>query len=110
MGSIRKRVGDGNIVVWLLIDGDRDRGYCIASLTRDGKGWIDSIFVTEECRGLGFGGRLLQSAITWLDDNGARCKRLTVTPGNDEIIGFYERFGFRPRKIVMESVVDHLTQ
>ena len=90
---------DGILVI--IASDDEDLAYSVATLNGE-EGWIDSIFIVEEHRGRGIGEELMRRSVEWLKDRGAKRILLTVTPGNDSVIGFYERFGFRPRKIVME--------
>jgi ribosomal protein S18 acetylase RimI-like enzyme len=74
-------------------------GYCVSTVDTEGTGEIDSLFVEENCRGRGIGGRLMQAALSWMNERGAKKKHLAVAFGNTAALGFYERFGFYPRNI-----------
>ena len=50
--------------------------------------------VTQDCRGLGLGGALLQNALAWARENGALKVELSVFARNEPAIEFYERHGF----------------
>ena len=78
-------------------------GYCVSTITPSKQGEIDSIFVEEGWRGAGIGDQLMQRAEQWLDASGARMRTLEVTWGNEEVMGFYARRGFLPRRIVLQK-------
>ena len=78
-----------------------DIAYCISTVSTDGCGEVDSIFVEEEFRGRGIGSELLQRALAWLDSCGASSKVVTVAHGNEGALAFYKRFGFHPRTILL---------
>ena len=81
-------------------DGE-DIAYSVSTLNGE-EGWVDSIYIAEEYRGNGIGEELMRRSMDWLKAHGAERIMLTVTPGNDTVIGFYERFGFHPRKLIMQ--------
>jgi diamine N-acetyltransferase len=93
----------------LRIDFARERrtgeltGYCVSSVTRDGKGEIDSIFVKEECRACRVGDSMMKSALAWMDGLQVKRKTLEIIAGNESVHRFYARFGFRTRTIIMEQ-------
>ncbi len=89
----------------LAIVGGSDKavGYCISSITDDMTGEVDSLFVDEACRGLKIGGQLMKNALAWMDEKGVKRKRINVMAGND-VLGFYERFGFKVRSMILEQV------
>jgi ribosomal protein S18 acetylase RimI-like enzyme len=76
-------------------------GYCVATVAGL-VGEIDSLFVKGSYRGKGAGEKLMSLALKWL--RGHRCETLKVSiaEGNEKAIGFYKRFGFAERFIVME--------
>lgn len=55
---------------------------------------LESIAVAEAWRGRGFGRQLLQSAATWVRQQGAQQLRLEVRAGNTAARLLYERAGF----------------
>lgn len=73
-------------------------GYLASSLSPEKLGTVESIFVLEAYRGLGIGESLMNRALAWMDQNGAVEKVLEVTVGNEQVYGFYARFGFMPRQ------------
>ena len=78
-------------------------GYCVSSMGPDMTGEVDSIFVTAAYRGMGIGTALMEGALRWMDDLGAKRKVLSAIVGNEEVHAFYARFGFMPRSVVLEQ-------
>lgn len=76
--------------------------YCIASL-EDGAGEIDSLYVSPDCRGNRVGHRLMETALAWLSGHGCSKIRISVVHGNEQALGFYEKFGFRQRLVILEQ-------
>ncbi|HHT47808.1 MAG TPA: GNAT family N-acetyltransferase [Firmicutes bacterium] len=77
-------------------------GYCIASITDKSRGEIDSIYIEEEYRGCDYGSRLMEESLAWFRDNGITDIVISVAVGNEEVLKFYEKFGFKPRLYVLE--------
>jgi GNAT superfamily N-acetyltransferase len=71
-----------------LLHGDADAG---------GVGEIDSLSVANGTRDKGIGDELMRRAVRWLDEGGAKRKRLGVTVGNEPVLQFCARHGFHPR-------------
>lgn len=87
----------------MLKDGKVYVAYCVTSLAPDGAGEIESIYVDNGFRCLGLGSKLMRDAIKWLDEQGARKKRLWVASGNEQAFHFYERHGFQIRRTELEQ-------
>ncbi len=84
-----------------------DVAYCISTVSANRCGEIDSLFVDEPYRGCGIGSQLLRRALAWLDDAGATSKVVTVANGNEGALALYKRFGFHPRKILLQQRHDN---
>jgi GNAT superfamily N-acetyltransferase len=80
-----------------------DVGYCIASISGENTGEIDSIYIKEAWRKKGIGTRLVSHALAWMDDCGAAKKRVMVAFGHENVFPFYKQFGFYPRLAVLEQ-------
>src|SRR6267142_5318776 len=80
-----------------------DVAYCISTVSRDGCGEMDSMFVEEAFRGRGIGSELVRHALEWLESAGATSKVVTVAFANEEALSFYQRFGFQPRTVLMQQ-------
>jgi putative intracellular protease/amidase/GNAT superfamily N-acetyltransferase len=76
--------------------------YCVASISQDGAGELDSLFVSPSHRRTGVGSALVQRALDWLREAGAVSLRVVVLHDNAEAESFYHRFGFQPRNIELE--------
>jgi diamine N-acetyltransferase len=77
-------------------------GYCISSVSADGEGELESIYVETEFRNSGIGARLAQNSIEWMKSRGCAKISVAVANGNEEAFPFYEKFGFRQRLTVLE--------
>lgn len=77
--------------------------YCISSLGNDHVGEVESIYIEPDYRGLYIGDLLMRNALKWMDDNGAKSKKLSVVAGND-VLGFYEKYGFKVRSMILQQV------
>ena len=77
-------------------------GYCVSARTGEA-GVVESIFIEADYRGQGIGDALMQHTLAWMDDHNVSIKRVVVAAGNEEAFGFYARYGFRPRHIVLQQ-------
>ncbi len=76
-------------------------GYCIATV--DGlAGEIDSLFVKAPYRGKGVGEELMSLALKWLQRHSCQILKVSIAEGNEDAMGFYRRFGFAEKFIVMQ--------
>jgi ribosomal protein S18 acetylase RimI-like enzyme len=82
-------------------EGDKIVGYVIATVSDDGTGEVDSIFVAEDRRTDGVGTALMEGALAWLTGRGCAHVVVGVAEGNEEAFGFYRRFGFVPRMTIL---------
>lgn len=95
---------DGLLRVDIAEDRDTSRniGYCISTI-KENEGEIDSIFVEQDYRSEGIGNAFMERALGWMDDHGVEVKRVAVAAGNEGAFGFYEKYGFLPRQIILEQ-------
>lgn len=101
--AILQRALGGEIHVDLAFDGEMLVGYCVSSIEKVLTGEIDSIFIDSKYRRQGIGRELMQKALTWLDSVGAKKKIVSVGVGNEQAYGFYAKFGFLPRRTMLEQ-------
>jgi ribosomal protein S18 acetylase RimI-like enzyme len=92
--------------VILAADGNRSIGYCVCTISGEGDGEIDSIYVEDGYRRSGIGEGLMNRALAWLTAGGAKKKIVAVAAGNEAAIPFYESFGFMPRMTVLQLAND----
>ena len=76
----------------------------MSSVNSEKIGTVESIFISEKYRGLGIGDSLMCKALVWMDGNGASEKVLEVTVGNEQVYGFYRRYGFLPRQTLLKQL------
>lgn len=77
-------------------------GYCIASITNESKGEIDSIFINSNYRKSGIGSEFMNRSLKWFEESGITNIYVGVVVGNEEVFGFYDKFGFKPRTIYLK--------
>ena len=101
-----ERVADaGTLRLDLAYDKDKRMyiGYCVSSISLEGHGEIESIFIEEAYRSQGIGAALLSASISWMDSAGVVRKRVAVADGNEDSWEFYQKFGFYPRMTLLEQ-------
>ncbi|HMK54057.1 MAG TPA: GNAT family N-acetyltransferase [Methanobacteriaceae archaeon] len=79
-------------------------GYCITTISPEHEGEVDSIYVEKKCRSRGIGDQLMKRSLAWMERKDVKTKEVAVAIGNQEAISFYERYGFRPRIIILKQV------
>ena len=92
------KAGTG-LLASLAISGEGEIGYCISTISTEGQGEVDSIFVVPSARNRGAGSALMAEAVQWFETNFVRIVSVDVAAGNDAAIAFYSRYGFSPRKV-----------
>jgi len=104
--DLKKKAEGGEMRVDFAIDESTRQGiaYIVSTINPAKVGEIDSVFVEEHYRRMGVGGKLMQNALTWMDERGAVEKHVEVSFGNESAWGFYGRFGFLPRKTTLKQV------
>ncbi len=61
------------------------------------EGWMGPLAVRNDRQGLGVGRAIVETAVTWLREQGIRTLGLETMPRTVENIGFYSRLGFVPQ-------------
>ncbi len=93
--------------VRLAVAGSETVGYCVSTLSANGTGEVDSIFVREDHRGMEIGEQLMRDALDWLEARGAASIQVAVVHGNDRALEWYRRFGFAPRIVRMARLKEY---
>ncbi len=93
-------VKDELVVFSSKIDGEAI-GYCIASI-ENGRGELDSLYVKPNHRGRNIGKDLVTSAMTWFEKQNCAEIDIQVAQGNEAVLSFYEKFGFKKRFHVLQ--------
>ena len=96
--ALLKKAGEEGLRIDIACDSthETDVGYCISSVNFNGQGEIDSLFVDRRYRGRNIGQALMHRALAWLQKKRVRRIIVGVATGNEEVFGFYARFGFQP--------------
>jgi diamine N-acetyltransferase len=94
-------LADPAYALWLLVDGDAVAGYALAGpsglphpdvAAQDGE--LKRLYVTPSLHNGGWGGRLFQAALDWLERDGPRTLWISVWSENLGAQRFYARQGF----------------
>ncbi|MCE1253627.1 MAG: GNAT family N-acetyltransferase [Anaerolineae bacterium] len=94
------------LMVCLVVDQNthRDVAYVICSISPDGTGEVDSLYVDAEYRKLGVGDQLMKQSLHWMDNQQVKKRVIAVAEGNEMVLPFYQRYGFFPRKVILEYI------
>ena len=79
-------------------------GYCVSTISEERQGEIDSIYIKPDYRRFGIADNLMKRALHWMDEQLITKRILVVGAENEEVLGFYSKYGFHPRNIVLEQV------
>ena len=93
--SIVRHIENGALLVAIAYCNNLKIGYCISSVV-DGIGEIDSIFVKTGYRKSDVGHKLMEMSLDWMKTNAAKKIVVKVSVGNEEVFGFYSKYGFAP--------------
>lgn len=94
-------IDDENLLIE-VIDTDGIRvAYCISSYLK-GIGEIDSLFVEDSHRNKGYGKKLVESAVKWLNQKECNKIVLSVADGHESVLPFYEKMGFYPESTLLQ--------
>ena len=106
--SLQKKAKQAQMRIDLAISkaSNQNVGYIVSTIDKAKTGEIDSVFVNPAFRGFGIGDALIKKALAWMDKKGALAINIEVSVGNEQAFGFYSRYGFYPRKMVLKQVKD----
>lgn len=105
---------DPTTPVFAALDGDKFLGYAFCvfrqyldhSIMTDVKSlYIDDLCVDESARGKGVGRALYEYVLTFAKENGCYNVTLNVWACNENARRFYEKLGFKPQKIGLETIL-----
>lgn len=101
--TIASGIRDGKMQVRTAWDGGTLAGFCIIGMDRATRvGELKYLYAAEEYRGFGLGGALTDWAMEAFAHTGMERVDLRVVLGNPAV-GFYEKYGFAPRILVMSK-------
>ena len=102
-----RKLGSGELFLEIAIDDALNRkiGYCLSIFTNqhESEGEIESLFIDPVYRGKGIGDVFMKHALLWLDSKQVKTKRIVVAAGNEEVLSFYEKYGFYPKFYTLEQ-------
>ncbi len=103
--GLLEKARKGALHLYLALDSQRNQiiGYCVSTVSEDKQGEIESIFVEAGYRRQGVGGSLMQQTLKWMDSLRVASMTIEVASGNEEVLGFYGRYNFYPRTLVLHS-------
>ncbi len=104
--DLLKKTDSGIMRVDLAIDQLNGEviAYLVSSVSSGKIGCVESVFVSAAYRGFGIGDKLMRTALAWMEEKGAVEKVVEVTVGNEQVYGFYGRYGFLPRQTLLKQV------
>ena len=105
MESINRISENGTVKLDVILDNDTMEyvGYCL-SLIEDNIREIESIFIEKQYRGYKLGDKLMINALNWFESNSIINVQINVVYANDEVIPFYERYGFYVGNYILKRV------
>ena len=77
--------------------------FCIVSVSED-IGEADLLYTAREVRNQSIGKQLMKQGLELLSQQEVKHMRLNVGEGNEEVLTFYEKFGFKKRATQMEKI------
>ena len=88
------------------VEKNKNIGYCISTINDRNIGEIESLYIEPDYRKLGIGNKFMKNALDWMKLNKVKSICIGVSVGNEEVLSFYEKYGFLPRTIILEQVED----
>jgi ribosomal protein S18 acetylase RimI-like enzyme len=93
-----------------VIDNKLNIGFSACYLN-DSSLYIATISVSESHKGLGLGKKLLNTIISFANENCVKCIHLEVQPENKNVIAFYKKFNFKEKssdsRLYMELILSN---
>jgi len=100
--SLLEKADNGRIFLVAAYDREVMIGYCVSSITGD-SGEIDSIYVKPDYQNRRIGHMLMETSLNWFNANNTKAIDIAVSVGNEEVFGFYAKYGFKPRLTVLRQ-------
>lgn len=93
----------GKLLIFIAYHKDIKIGYCVASIVDD-IGEIDSIYIKSNYRRIHVGNMLMEASLNWIKSYNSKKIIVQVSTGNEEVFGFYSKYGFAPRLTELQLV------
>ena len=101
--SLVRHAENGKLFIVIACRNNLKIGYCASSVV-DGIGEINSIFINSDFRKKNVGNKLMEISLDWIKSNDAKKIIVQVAADNEEVFGFYSKYGFTPRFTEMQIV------
>jgi diamine N-acetyltransferase len=97
---------NGDLLVDLATDKSTGAlvGYCVSSVTEKNEGELESIYIEKEYRRSHIGDHFIINSIKWMNAHKVERKVIAVAAGNEEALGFYQKYGFYTRVHMLQQV------
>lgn len=82
---------------------DRIIGFTSANISKYDEGFIEDLFVIDQFRNNSIGTTLINKLLNWLKENDAQTIDVHVSKGNEEVLNFYNKFGFKLTGYTMKT-------
>jgi ribosomal protein S18 acetylase RimI-like enzyme len=95
----QRLLGKDKLLILLCVENSSGRniGYSIASITKNGEGELDSIYIKPAYRKEHMGSKLMKKSLEWFAQEKITNIEILVAHGNEQVLPFYQKFGFFPR-------------
>ena len=97
--NLTEFLNDKTYKYFICEDENKMIGYAFASFDKTyNEGYINEVYIIPEKRLNGFGQKLVEKAIEWLNKKNCKTIDLTVNIKNKSAISLYKKFGFKNYK------------
>ncbi|MGM0641261.1 MAG: GNAT family N-acetyltransferase [Thermotogota bacterium] len=100
-----KKTEEGEILVLVSYVGNKKAGHCVSTHNKNGKGIIETLYIKNSFRKYGLGKLMMEKSLNWLKNNQVNNIDILVAAGNEEVLPFYERFGFKNAGIKVKKII-----
>ncbi|MCK8059026.1 MULTISPECIES: N-acetyltransferase [unclassified Fusibacter] len=97
-------INEAEEVKLYVAEDHEDCGFIIVAIDKLRRGEVEALYLDSDKRGLGIGEELMQKGLDWLKAHHAKSISLKVAAGNEAVMDFYEKFGFKKRLYYMYQV------
>lgn len=103
--SLLEKAKTGKLRIFLAKDAESKDfvGYCVSTVSNEGIGEIESLYVSEGYRENGIGHILIEKSLNWINIEGAVKIIIGVAKGNDSVLSFYAKYGFYTKTLILEK-------
>lgn len=91
-------------VTYAAVRKDTIIGFTSAYINNHNEGFVEDLFILEAYRGKAIGTELFKKLLNWLQENDAGTVDVHVSIGNEEVMKFYEKNGFRTTGYTMKKL------